>query len=556
MTVCATLHAAAAYAGVLLLAAPPSAGMAQSSDAHTYQPGIDIVDYSLHYDLPREGHRIAGRAELAVRRTAATDSLILDLIRLRVDSVLVAGRPEAFHRDSATIRIPLRVSLADSFTVAIRFHGEVEDGLIIRTDSLGRWMAFGDNWPDRARHWIPSVDHPSDKATVTWTVRAPGERRVVANGSLAQEAPITGEDGDGWTITTWRESRPIPTYLMVFAAAPLAFHDLGPSACGESEFPGCVRQSVYVFPEALDFLPGPFRHADGIVEFFVDMVAPFPYEKLAHLQSATRFGGMENASAIFYGDRGFRERTMGPGLIAHETAHQWFGNSVTEREWAHLWLSEGFATYFEKLWVERFQGDSVFRAAMSEIRTQIEKSPATALRPVIDTAQANLLALLNTNSYQKGAWTLHMLRSLVGDSAFFAGVRSYYAANSHGTALTSDLVVAMEAASGQELDWFFDQWLRRPGVAELTTSWSYDRDSGRVILDLAQGGAFAPYRFPLTVELRGASGGIQRVTVDVAAEREVRIPLPIDVPEQPVAVVLDPDVELLATFSTGKPWSQ
>src|SRR2546426_12005114 len=148
-------------------------------------------------------------------------------------------------------------------------------------------------------------------------------------------------------------NEPIPVYLMVIAAAPLYEYDLGETACGLTLVGRCVHQWAYVDPRLADFLPGPFRSAGDIVSYFGSLVGPFPYEKLAHLESSTRFGGMENATAIFYADQPFRKRTMADGVVAHETAHQWFGDAVTETEWSHLWLSEGFATYFAALWTRR-----------------------------------------------------------------------------------------------------------------------------------------------------------------------------------------------------------
>ena len=525
--------------------------LAQGTGPLPYRPGIDVADYAITLDLPDRGTSIEGRATLAVRRWAPIDTLVLDLVGLRVDSVLVDDKPAAYTRTDSLIRILLPATGRDSFTVAVRYSGDPKDGLIIRTDSTGRWTAFGDNWPNRARNWIPSIDHPSDKATVTWTVRAPSDRRVVANGELVEEAPLPMRAGTTpRTLTRWRESRPIPAYLMVIAAAPLVYFDLGREGCGVGETTSCVRQSVYVYPESRDFLPGPFSHAPEIVRLFSEIVAPFPYEKLAHLQSSTRYGGMENAGAIFYADGPFRKRTMGPGVIAHETAHQWFGDAVTEREWSHVWLSEGFATYFEKLWVERFEGDSVFRVEMRRLRDEIVKAPEVAARPVIDTAQGNLMALLNTNSYQKGGWTLHMLRSLVGDSAFFRGIRAYYLANRHSTALTDDLRRAVEGTSGRPLGWFFDQWLRRPGFAEVTTSWRYDAQRKRVIATMAQGTRFGAYRFPLTVAVTDAGGRERRATIDVPASGTSSIVVPIDLDAPPRSVTFDPDVRVLGTFQS------
>jgi aminopeptidase N len=236
-------------------------------------------------------------------------------------------------------------------------------------------------------------------------------------------------------------------------------------------------------------------------------------------------------------------------LIAHETAHQWFGDAVTEREWSHVWLSEGFATYFAELYVERTDGDSAFRAGMRGIRDQVIKAPEVASRPVIDTLQTDLMELLNTNSYQKGGWTLHMLRALVGDSAFFRGIRSYYLANRHSTALSDDLRRAVENSSGRSLAWFFDQWLRRPGFAEVTTSWRYDAAQRRVVATIAQGGRFGAYRFPLTVAVTDGSGRERRVTIDVPASASATIAVPLELDGAPRAVAFDPDVRVLATFT-------
>ncbi|MDQ3697464.1 MAG: M1 family metallopeptidase [Gemmatimonadota bacterium] len=548
-----------AAAIVIALAAPAlPAQEARPDTLHTYRPGIDVLDYDLTLDLPDTGAVISGRAAITVRRTRPVDTLVLDLVRLPVDSVLVNGAPAEFARDSATIRIVLPRSTGDSLAVVVRYGGPVTDGLIVRKDPQGRWTYFGDNWPNRARHWIPSVDHPSDKATVTWTVRAPSERRVVANGTLVVEAPaVAPPSGQSkpYSITRWRMEQPIPVYLMVIGAAPLVYYDLGKSACGLAEQGGCVPQSVYIAPEVaantldgLHTLPS-LRAVDGIVHFFARLVAPFPYEKLAHVQSATRFGGMENATAIFYSDRAFREGTLGEGLIAHETAHQWFGDAVTGREWGHLWLSEGFATYFAELWTEHSKGDSAFRQGMAQIRDRIVKSEATAARPVIDTAETDYLKLLNTNSYQKGGWVLHMLRAVIGDSAFFSGIRSYYTKHRHGTVLTRDLQIEVERSSSEPLEWFFDQWLRRPGHAELTTQWRYDERTRRVLLEVEQGGRWPPYRFPLVVEVQDAAGTARRAIVQVPATRTQRLTIPIALDRAPRAVTLDPDVQLLATFT-------
>ena len=391
-----------------------------------YRSAFDVLDYQLTIELPDTGASIRGTATLQVQRTARSDSLVLDLLDLSVTRATVDGKSARFSPTDAGVAIALPKGAGGQFTATVDYSGTVVDGLIARRDSAGRWTYFGDNWPNRARHWIPSIDHPSDKATVTWRVIAPPSQTVVANGKLISTRDVRGYDGSAKKEWIWRESRRIPVYLMVIAAAPLAVYDLGDTACGLADKQRCVPQAVYTAPEQRNFSPGPFARAGEMVQLFASLVGPFPYEKLAHLQSSTRFGGMENASAIFYADAGFRRGTMGDGVVAHETAHQWFGDAVTERDWPHLWLSEGFATYFAALWTRAARGDSAFRVQMADIRqTILADSESVAKRPVIDTIETNLLALLNRNSYEKGGFVLHMLRAQVGERAFFDAIRAY-----------------------------------------------------------------------------------------------------------------------------------
>jgi len=511
-----------------------------------YRPAFDVLDYQLTIELPDTGASIRGTATLQVQRTARSDSLVLDLLDLSVTRATVDGKSARFSPTDAGVAIALPKGAGGQFTATVDYSGTVVDGLIARRDSAGRWTYFGDNWPNRARHWIPSIDHPSDKATVTWRVIAPPSQTVVANGKLISTRDVRGYDGSAKKEWIWRESRRIPVYLMVIAAAPLAVYDLGDTACGLADKQRCVPQAVYTAPEQRNFSPGPFARAGEMVQLFASLVGPFPYEKLAHLQSSTRFGGMENASAIFYADAGFRRGTMGDGVVAHETAHQWFGDAVTERDWPHLWLSEGFATYFAALWTRAARGDSAFRVQMADIRqTILADSESVAKRPVIDTIETNLLALLNRNSYEKGGFVLHMLRNEVGERAFFNALRAYYATFKHATATTDDLRAAMEREVKRPMSWFFDQWLRRPGFPSVTAEWSYDAGAKEVAITVSQSSPFGNYQFPLTIAVIDSAGGQHRTTLTMpssGAAGAFRVPLA----SAPANVVLDPDVALLA----------
>lgn len=526
--------------GAVLASLAAAAAGAQGRGSAVVGAGIDVVHYDFALVLPDSGDEIRGRATVTASRTPATREMSLDLL-LDADSVLVNGRAVRFTQRDGVVRFPVG-DAGDVVRATVVYRGTPTDGLVASRDRDGRWQAFGDNWPNRGRHWLPLVDHPRDKATVTWRVSAPAALMTVANGTLVDSARSNGR-----RLWVWDERRPIPTYVMVIAAAPLRRHPVPGAECRGGEA-GCVEQTVWTAPDVE--APAAFAEAGPITDWLAGLVAPFPYAKLAHVQSSTRFGGMENASAIFYSDAAFRRGTMSVRLLAHEIAHQWFGDAVTARDWRDLWLSEGFATYFAELWTERSRGRDSLAAHLRAIRERIlADTKAVARRPVIDSLERDPLALLNDNSYRKGAWVLHMLRTTVGDSAFFAGVREYYRRHAHGNATSDDLRAAMERASGARLAWFFRQWLRRPGYPELTASWSYEPRGRRVYLEVVQGRRFGSFRFPLTVEVRSADGRATRATVQVPAARRTRLVIPLELSEQPAEVVLDPDAALLARFA-------
>lgn len=543
----------------LILPLALAAGVAAAQGAPVTARAVDVLDYDLTVTLPDAGKTIDGTAVITLRRMArggAADTLRLDLLDLTVKDVQVGGRPATFTHAGGVVRIPLGAA-PDTVRVTVTYSGAPKDGLIIATDSAGRWTAFGDNWPNRARHWFPAVDHPSDKATVSWTVVAPADRKVIANGVLvSEEAVAQPEDPDGHAgapialrRTRWREAKPIPTYLMVIGVGPLVETPLGATACGFADGGGCVPQAVFTMPERTGIARVGFSEADSIVAFFARRFGPFPYEKLWHVQSASRFGGMENASAIFYADQVFRSGGASYGLVAHETAHQWFGDAVTEREWPHLWLSEGFATYLGALYTEHSRGVTALRVEMDSVRRIVLAAPVVASRPVIDTIETTLMNLLNRNSYEKGGFVLHMLREEVGDEAFFRGARIYQERHRHATALTDDLRAAMELAAGRDLKPFFTQWLTRPGFPEIETTWRFDPAKGTLALTVTQAGTFGLFAFPLTVEFTDAGGTPHRSRLVVPAQRESTFTLHTGLKAAPRGFRVDPDVALLARIT-------
>lgn len=499
------------------------------------RPDADVLHYEIALALGDSAPQgIRARATVRYLVTGGHGPLELDFdSALVVDSILgPSGRiavAAASGRGSSTdsgwlrrrapkgwvLNVPVWGDPGDTLTVTIHYHGRPRDGLYLRANHYGEPTVFADNWPSRAHFWFPCDDHPSDKATVAFAVEVPPTWRAVANGRLEGVDSLP----DQRTRWRWRSSRPIPTYTMVIGAGRLAVTAL-PTLTG-------VPQSVWTFPEDSAFaVEGPFRRATEMVDAYTQLIGAFPYSKLAHVESSTRFGGMENSSAIFYAQSPYVERTMDEGVVAHETAHQWFGDAVTERDWHHLWLSEGFASYFGPLFYELVQEPDRFREAMERNRRVYMASEVVG-RPIIDTAETNIPRLLNENNYPKGAWVLHMLRREIGDSAFFAGIRAYYSTFRDSTALSADLATTMERFAGRPLAWFFQQWLLQPGYPRLDVAWAYRGGELAMEIRQTQPAAWGYYRLrlPVAAELEDGTRDVFDVEVEARAATTVQKPL-------------------------------
>jgi len=281
--------------------------------------------------------------------------------------------------------------------------------------------------------------------------------------------------------------------------------------------------------------------------FFVDRIGPYPYEKLANVQSKTRYGGMENAGNIFYSEGAIRGDRGVEGTVVHEVAHQWFGDSVTESDWNHVWLSEGFATYFTHLYHEYAFGRDRLVEDLRRDREAIARfrDRNSDLRIVDDRVPID--RVLSTYTYQKGGWVLHMLRRRVGDEAFWAGIREYYGRYRDGNALSEDFVRIMEETSRQDLSAFFHQWLYEPGHPRLEGAWRYEAAARRVTVMIRQ--TQQPlFDTPIDIGLV-VPGGSRRV--ETVQLRDAVHAFTFSLETAPVDVVLDPDVWLLMEGRVG-----
>jgi aminopeptidase N len=252
---------------------------------------------------------------------------------------------------------------------------------------------------------------------------------------------------------------------------------------------------------------------------------------------------MENAGTIFYAERVIGDGRSDYGLLAHEIAHQWFGDAVTEADWPHVWLSEGFATYLGWLAVAEARGAGPFRERREAARLElIEFADREPTRRVVEDTIADPKKLLSPLVYEKGALILHMLRRSIGDAAFFGGLREYYRRYRDRNATTDDFRAVMEQASGRDLQAFFEQWLRRAGLPRLEGRYSYDRKRRELRVELAQVQPGGPYALTIDLDLQAKGGAPRRETLELKATREA-FRLSMDAP--PESVRLDPDADVL-----------
>jgi aminopeptidase N len=523
---------------VLLLSIPAIYSTAQKNE--DARISIDVIHYNFQLRLNDDNNIITGTAEIDLICRKPGNQLTLDLMSKNADGKgMVVGSVEInntkstfIHRDNVLALANQEAFNKDSLChLRITYSGIPSDGLIISTNKYGHRTFFADNWPNRAHNWIPCNDHPSDKASVEFIVTAPQHYQVISNGILVERSNTE----TGMMLSHWKETNVIPTKVMVIGLADFAVGFAGSL--------DCIPVSSWVFPEEKINGFYDYSQAIDILPFFVQKIAPYPFSKLANVQSKTIFGGMENAGCIFYFENSINGKRKEEGLLVHEIAHQWFGNSATEINWSHLWLSEGFATYLTDLYFEKKYGKDSLQAILKDQRGKVisyyEKQPD---RPVVDSLETNYMNLLNANSYQKGGWVLHMLRRKLGDDLFWKSVSTYYRTFAGKNAGTPDFKKICEEISGINLNLFFDQWLYHPGHPQLTIQWK-NISSGSVEVTIRQLQK-KPFEFPLDILFSdGKTNLIRNVSVSQTESKfEIKMPFSVE------SISLDPSTNLLAEW--------
>jgi len=506
-----------------------------SSFAQVPGAATDVLHYTFALKLNDANNEIVGNAAIDVKFLKDAKDARFDLVKKKesgkgmvVYAVKENGKALTFKQEEEEIIIDAPAKGGSTHHYVIDYSGVPADGLIISTNKFGHRTFFGDNWPNRAHNWLPCVDNPADKATLDFIVTAPAHYQVVANGLKTEEKALDGDK----KLTHWKETAELPTKVMVIGAAQFAIDKAGE--------PDGIPVYSYVFPEnkAVGFKS--YAVAKEILPFYISKIGPFAYQKLANVQSKTIFGGMENAGAIFYfensvGDAGIEE------LMAHEIAHQWFGDAASEKNFQNLWLSEGFATYMTHYYLESKYGVDTLKKRMIKDRATAIAFEKQRLTPVVDTTvKGNYMVLLNANSYQKGGWVLHMLRRKLGEENFWKGIRDYYAKYDGGNANTNDLREIMEQASGKDLKQFFNQWLLTAGHPQLNINCSYDAVKGTLEIKVEQL-QNTLFEFPLELSVDGKKFVI--AVADKVATAKIASA------EKPKSIIADPDVNLLGTFA-------
>lgn len=507
-----------------------------ASDKYPRNNAADIIHYEFNLFLNDSVDVIEGMAVVEVAFYSTADSICLDLKNMdangkgmEIVTVHESGNPARWKHagDRLSIYFSKAHVVRDTAEFRITYRGVPADGLIISNNRFMDRVFFSDHWPNRAHNYLPCIDHPYDKASVDFIITAPSAYRVVANGDLASDSAVS----DRMRRTHWSEKVELPVKVMAFGAA---FFEVDTAGVYEG-----IPVTSWVFFQNRREGFNDYSVAPGPLRYYSELIGNYPYSKLANVQSKTIFGGLENAGTVFYSERSVTGKGLAERLVAHELAHQWFGNHVTEEDWHHAWLSEGFATYLTSMYFQQAKGEDAFRTDMDSTRARIVRFYMRSKSPLVDTTVTDLMKLLNTNTYQKGAWVLHMLRNEVGEEFFVKGLREFYRLYGGTNVLTDDFRAMMEKVSGKDLSLFFRQWVYTAGhpVLNIATRRGQKRNTWEVKIEQEQESLFE-----FGIEIKISSDSRQN-TINVHMNDRVSI-ISVKSKKKP-EIIPDPEVRLL-----------
>ncbi|MGA9118850.1 MAG: M1 family metallopeptidase [Bacteroidota bacterium] len=450
-----------------------------SSSGQARDRSYHVVHYKIEVSFDEAKKSVIGRTSITlIPFLPQLRTVDLDAEQLKIDRVTLDGKAQQF----SVLPKELQVSLDkpyrrnDSLTLVIDYTCTPKHGLYF----IGPDTATPDEprqiWSqgeDMDNHfWFPCYDYPNDKATSELIATVRKSYVVLSNGRLVS---VTEDKKHGTKTFHWKQDLPHASYLIMMAAGEYAV--LRDSS-------GSVPLEYYVYPDRVDDARASFAETPKIMKFFNEKIGfPYPWGKYAQVAIHNfMYGGMENTSATTLLDESIQldSRTRvdqnAVGLIAHEMAHQWWGDVVTCKDWRNIWLNEGFASYFDPLYIEASRGEDAFQFDMyHNQRSAINTDRSLGRKPIVS------IGSYTSNVYSRGSDVLHMLRHLLGDELFYDALRHYITKYQYQSVETYDLKEAIEEATGQNLYWFFDQWLYNAGhpVFDVSYRWS---DTARAVL--------------------------------------------------------------------------
>lgn len=482
--------------------------------------------------------QLKGAVQLTWSPLAPTRTLTLDAAELNIDRVTGAAGPLPFTLEGSrlVIQLPEERRPDQVETLTVEYHGEPRRGLYFVHPTEARPKLPSEVWTqgqdDDSRHWFPCFDSPHEKARTELIAHVPAGLFALSNGELVER-----RDEGHETVFHYRLDRPHSTYLVTLVVGRyVAIEDQA----------GAVPVVSYVHPEQLASGRLTFARTAQMVQLFAERIGlPYPWPRYSQICVADFiFGGMENTSAttltdqILFDERSEADyRTQAESLIAHELAHQWWGDLVTCHDWSHAWLNEGFATYFELIWREQAEGAD--DAAYGRLLDKEAYLSEGYRRPLVERCFEEPIELFDRHQYEKGALVLHLIRQTLGDEAFFRSLRRYAERHRYGTVESQDLCRAIEATTGRNLQGLFDQWVYAPGHPVLTLTGAYDEATQvfNLTVEQTQKGEHVPevFEFGCEVEVH-TEAGVHRSPVRIEHKKQT---LRIPVPGRPKVVVFD-----------------
>lgn len=400
---------------------------------------------------------------------------------------------------------------------------------------------------EEARYWFPCIDAPNHKATTELLVAVPEMFFALSNGELVE----TKEVGESLKVYHWRQDVPHSTYLVSLVVGEYV---------GTEKVVEGIPVQYYVPPGREADGERAFGRTPDMLRFFSDRIGvPYPFKKYAQITVTDfLFSGMENSSCTTLSEETLRDSrahldSSSDPLVAHELAHQWWGNLVTCRDWPHAWLHEALATYFEALWIEHDRGEEEFEVLLHTWTQEYLEECRRYRRPIVTNLYEDPIELFDRHMYKKGALVLHMLRGLLGDEDFFASLRDYCTTHQFRNVATSDLIRAIENVTGRNLEEFFEQWVGSAGHPEFEVSFQFDPEQNLGSLHIRQvqeetGGVPDVFRGSVDVEIVSKTEKISR-SIDLES-REQTVHFPLD--GEPEMVRFDPHHRMLKTVSFSR----